>query len=211
MFPILMVACFALFVVSMIMTCTELGSRSVAAQPAAGAGEETASPEQQAAVGEKVEQVINERIAQLDEKLVDLHTRTAAELKTAVDEAEERMRELEKDVGSKLSAAAEDASAMGGAAAPSTEDVPDLKHLMQERMEQRGGIRLFNEQIDIEINIDSFQINWKSIPRRIRLNCIFIRSVILIQLWFAIMVIFTFEPIIINSGRILDIDTVIRI
>ncbi|MEW6359256.1 MAG: hypothetical protein AB1696_23175 [Planctomycetota bacterium] len=126
MFPALMAVSFALFGIAIVALTAGAGARTAPPAP----GEKPEAPD--AGTMAQLEAVINERVAQLDEKLVDLHTRTASQLKADLDDAEERLRELEKDVAARLDAAAEGAS--GGV--PSTADIPDLRHIMRERMEQ---------------------------------------------------------------------------
>ncbi|NOZ22159.1 MAG: hypothetical protein GXP25_13860 [Planctomycetes bacterium] len=126
MFPALMAVSFALFGIAIVALTVGAGAPKTPAAP------EDKPESDDAGLGAQVESVINERVAQLDEKLVDLHTRTAAHLKADLDDAEERLRELERDVAARLETAAEGA----GGAVPSTADIPDLKHIMRERMEQ---------------------------------------------------------------------------
>jgi len=130
MISILMAVFFALFGISLLLARSGGAAAVETAPDAPQDGDRPAG----AAMPGKVESIINERIAQLDEKLVDLHTRTAQQLQTTVDEAEERFRQVEKDVSGRLADAS--AGAASGGAAPSTEDIPDIKHIMQERMEQ---------------------------------------------------------------------------
>ena len=126
MFPALMAVSFALFGISIVALTVGAAAQKPPPEPE---GKPDAPDDGMSA---QVTTVINERVAQLDEKLVDLHTRTASQLKADLDGAEERLKELERDVAAKLEAAAEGT----GSAAPSTADIPDLKHVMQERMEQ---------------------------------------------------------------------------
>jgi len=82
---------FAVFIVSIILLVME--SRSVKAKRISG----TVAPPVPPMDKKLMEEIVDKRFKQLDEKLIDIHARTAAKLEQAAREVEERMTRMKKD------------------------------------------------------------------------------------------------------------------